>query len=135
MTRSRPLGRECRVDIYEENGSIIMEAELPGVEGSQIQLEVGSDLVSIRARPIESEEPRRYHRQERHLRYFERDIPLPVRIDRENVVAMIRDGVLVVDLGAKDETPAEVPRGIAINSGSVGRERPFRVERVFKVIF
>ena len=38
---------------------------------------------------------------ERHARAFERDIPLPVRIDRDNVVATIRDGVLVVDLGAK----------------------------------
>ena len=134
MVRASRLVRECRVDIYEENGSVILEAELPGIDESQIQLEVDSQQVSIRARPTECGDSRRYHRQERHARSFQREIPLPVRIDRENVIAMIRDGVLLVNFGAKCEAEVEPPQAIAIRSGSTFRRRPLHLERTIEIV-
>ena len=62
------------------------------------------------------------------LRAFERDIPLPARIDRNNVEAVIRNGLLLIDLGAKHETPDEGTRSIPIFSRHTSTERTLNCE-------
>jgi len=130
---SRCIAREWRVDVDERNGMFIMAAELPGIDASQIHVEVDSRCVSIRACPIRRAEPRRYQRRERHSRAFERQIPLPADIIRKNVAATFRNGVLVLDLGQRINKGIDRSRRVAISSHArevlrvEGDERELRV--------
>ncbi len=93
------------VDIYENSDSVVVKAELPGVEKDQISVEVKDGILSLRGeRKFEKEvKEESYHRIERAYGTFQRSFSLPVSVDQENVTAQFRDGVLEVKLPKKEQ--------------------------------
>lgn len=71
-----------QVDLYEVGDEVIVEAEVPGIAPTDIELEVSSDCVRIggrrtrRCRTISPDIPMRSHRRERSLGDFCLEIPL-----------------------------------------------------------
>ena len=119
-TAKMPLSqRECRADVYEDGGAIVVEIDLPGVAAEDIRLKVDSYLVSVQA-SIPEEDSRNYHRRERGAQRFFREIPLPVAVRRDTTTADLRDGVLIVRMryrlqvtGAAEAWRIPVRRGYA----------------------
>lgn len=114
-----PSQRECRADVYEDRGSIVIELDLPGVAAEDIRLKVDSYLVSVHA-SIHEEDTRVYHRRERGVKNFFREIPLPVAVRRDTTMAELRDGVLIIRMrfrlqvaGAAAASRIPVTRGYA----------------------
>lgn len=93
------------VDIYENNDSVVVKAELPGVEKDQISVEVKDGILSLRGeRKFEKEvKEESYHRIERSYGTFQRSFSLPVSVDQEKVTAKFTDGVLEVKLPKKEQ--------------------------------
>ena len=93
------------VDIYETNDSVVVKAELPGVEKDQISVEVKDGILSLRGeRKFEKEvKEESYHRIERSYGNFQRSFSLPVSVDQEKVTARFKDGVLEVKLPKKEQ--------------------------------
>ena len=93
------------VDIYENNDSVVVKAELPGVERDQISVEVKDGILSLRGeRKFEKEvKEESYHRIERLYGTFHRSFTLPSSVDGEKVTARMKDGVLQVDLPKKEQ--------------------------------
>ena len=119
VPRCSARGRECRADVYEDDGAIVVEVDLPGVVAGDIHLQVDSFLVSIRA-SISEADPRHYHRRERGSETIFREVPLPVAVRRDTTTADLRNGVLTVRMRYKlqmagAETPFTIPvrRGYA----------------------
>jgi HSP20 family protein len=102
------------VDVYEEDGRLVLVAELAGVRLEDVRIEVaGSALILRGDRPFERTglPPESCVRMEFGYGPFERTFTLPWPVDSEGVEARLRDGVLTVTM---PPSPAGRGRRIAI---------------------
>ncbi|HKC13129.1 MAG TPA: Hsp20/alpha crystallin family protein [Vicinamibacteria bacterium] len=102
------------VDIYEQNGNIVLKAELPGVDPKDVDVRVENNILTLRGeRKLENEVKREnYHRLERAYGTFTRSFTLPNVVDTEKIKAEYKDGLLRMTLPKKDEAK---PKQISIN--------------------
>ena len=102
------------VDILEQNGNIVLKAELPGVDPKDVEVRVENNTLTLRGeRRFDNETKREnYHRVERSYGTFTRSFSLPNVVDTEKIKAEYRDGVLNVTLPTKEEAK---PKQISIN--------------------
>lgn len=86
------------VNIKEEDGDIVMTADLPGVQKQDIELKADAEGVEISAESTEElkEENEKYLRKERSSRHYRRRIAWPEKVDPETLEASYDDGVLTV---------------------------------------
>jgi len=87
-----------RVDISETNEEIHIEAELPGMDKTNIKLQVkNSTLLLTGERSFEKkEEERTYKRIERMYGSFTRTFPLPQGVDSSKIQAQFENGILKI---------------------------------------
>lgn len=95
------FSRMPSVDIAETDNEVTVSADLPGLEEKDIQVSLENDVLTLKGeRKHEHEEKKKnYHRIERSHGSFQRSIALPEGIDRENVKATFKNGVLNVKIG------------------------------------
>lgn len=96
---------EPAVDIYEADDSIVVKAEIPGVERDQVGVEVKDGTLTLRGeRKFEREvKEENYHRIERSYGSFQRSFTLPSSVDPDKVRATLKNGVLQVTLQKKEQ--------------------------------
>ncbi len=119
FSRSRPQAGEFdggtwtpAVDLFESQDNVILKAELPGVDQSEIELRVDSDRISIKGkrRMKEAITQEHFHRMERAFGPFSRSFTLPTPVDAENVKAEFKSGILVVVLPKRiDKSSKHIP--------------------------
>jgi len=85
------------VDIKDEEGKIVVAADIPGVEKGDITINVKGDMLEITAEKKEEKEEG-YIRRERSYRIFYRSIPLPAEVDKDKAEASLKDGVLKIEM-------------------------------------
>ncbi len=92
------------VDMYEENGELVIKAEMPGVRKEDISVEAGKDFIEIRANMGKEEEKKEknYYKKERLIAQYHRRIDLPFNIDPKNIKARYENGVLEIRVGKKE---------------------------------
>ena len=102
------------VDIYEQDGNIVMKAELPGVDPKAVDIRLENNTLTLRGeRKLDSEVKQdSYHRVERSYGAFSRSFTLPTVVDQGNIKAEFKDGVLKLVLPKREEAK---PRQIQIN--------------------
>ena len=105
------------VKLWNSEKSAILTAELPGVEGRDIDISVQGETVTLRgSRTAEKlKEGEQYHRRERPQGQFVRTLNLPFRIDAERVSAKFNRGVLSLSLPRAE---ADTPRKVAIQGAA-----------------
>jgi HSP20 family protein len=88
------------VDIEEDNDSIMVKAEIPGMSKEDIKVSVQSNILTITGeRKHESETKNKtFHRVERSYGKFSRMITLPTDVDADKVKANYKDGILSITL-------------------------------------
>ncbi|MBF0531342.1 MAG: Hsp20/alpha crystallin family protein [Deltaproteobacteria bacterium] len=96
------------VNLYEDDNALYLTAELAGVSASDLELTAQGDSLTLRGeRKIpETESSINYHRREREGGFFRRVIALPVKIDHDQIKAVVKDGVLVVTMPKAGEAKA-----------------------------
>ena len=104
------------VDIYEQDGNIVMKAELPGVDPKAVDIRLENNTLTLRGeRKLDKEvKEDNYHRVERAYGTFSRSFTLPTVVDQGSIKAEYRDGVLKLTLPKREEAK---PRQIQINVG------------------
>jgi HSP20 family protein len=104
------------VDIYEQDGNIVLKAELPGVDPKDTELRVENNVLTLRGQRKFDHEVKKenYHRVERAYGAFTRSFTLPTVVDTEKIKAEYKDGVLRVVLPKREEAK---PKQISINVG------------------
>jgi HSP20 family protein len=102
-------------DITEDDGHYVVSAELPGMQRSDVSVELHDGVLTIhgekKSEREEKAEKRRY--VERSFGAFHRAFTLPSDVDEAKVEASFKDGVLTVTL-AKCE--ARKPRAIDVKA-------------------
>ena len=104
-----------RVDVREEDAAYILEAELPGVQPSDVSLTTEDDILTISADINTAKQTDRggYLYSERRTGHMERRFSLE-GIRQEDITATSRDGILTVTLPKSQPEPAKAPRRIEI---------------------
>lgn len=87
------------VNVKEEDGEIVMQADMPGVQKEDINLKADEDGIEISAESSEEyqEENEKYFRRETSSRHYRRRIPWPTEVDQESITAKHEDGVLTIE--------------------------------------
>lgn len=88
------------IDIEENNGNLMVRAEIPGMNKENIKVSVKEDMLKISGERKQENETKEktFHRIERSYGKFERIIRLPSEVDADKVKASYKDGVLNVTL-------------------------------------
>ncbi len=86
------------IDMYEENGELVIKAEIPGVKKDNISVEAGKDFIEIQANmEKESDKKKRnYFRRERMISQYYRKIQLPFEVEPKNISARYENGILEI---------------------------------------
>lgn len=93
------------VDIKEEDGNVVVTADLPGVQKEDIDLKADSETLEIAAESSKEvkEENEKYLRQERSAKRYMRTINWPSPVEPDTVSAKYQDGVLRVEAEKSEE--------------------------------
>jgi HSP20 family protein len=104
------------VDIFEDSDKLIVEAELPGMNRDDFEVNVENNVLTLKGeRKFEKKtEGDNYHRVERAYGSFTRQFTLPQSVTAEGATADFENGVLRVALPKREETKA---RKIEITGG------------------
>jgi HSP20 family molecular chaperone IbpA len=85
------------VDIFEDDGGLVVVADLPGVEPGGLDVRVEQGVLTIQGRPQALTAGTPLHR-EFELTGFFRQFQLPEEIDTERIEAQLTQGVLTLRL-------------------------------------
>lgn len=103
-----------RVDIYENKDSLFLLADMPGVDEKTVDIELEKNVLTITGR-VENG-----HVKDAAMMYseyeigdYERVFTLSDRIDRDKIVATVKNGVLRLELPKAEEVK---PKKIAIKA-------------------
>lgn len=115
------------VDIFENKDSIVLEAELPGMNREDFELTIENNVLTLRGerRFEKKDEADNYHRVERAYGSFTRSFTLPQTVSSENANAEYKNGVLRVTLHKREEVKA---RRIEIAGEGASGSQPKTIE-------
>lgn len=106
---SGPIGWSPSVDVEETDTSVVVKADLPGVDAKDVEVTVQNGTLVIRGEKAERREEKgtSFHRVERFDGAFYRSIPLPAEADASGVTATSARGVVTVTVPKKPNAQAK----------------------------
>jgi HSP20 family protein len=101
------------VDIVENEDSLLLTVEIPGVNKEDVKLSVENNVLTISGEKKNNVEVKEddFRRIERSYGSFSRSFNLSSRIDNEKIEARFENGILAVNLPKKEESK---PRQIEV---------------------
>lgn len=115
-------------DVAETDAEFWITAELPGVPLENVQLAMDDDVLTltVEKRPSVDADNRTYHHVERRHGTFSRAFRLPKAVDRDQVQATMKDGVLSVRLPkAEHARPRRIP--VRVGALAAGEAAPRQI--------
>ena len=105
------------VDIYEDEHSVQLKLEVPGIDEKELDVKVENNTLTITGeRKFEKEEKEEnFRRVERRYGSFTRSFTLPSTVSTEDINASYENGVLTIKLAKRAEAK---PKQIKVNVGS-----------------
>jgi len=97
--RWKEAGDFIRVEEFREDGTLVIRADLPGIDpGKDVEVTVSDGMLRIEAerRTEEKREEKGYVRQELRYGSLSRSLPLPAGVTEADVSAAYKDGVLEI---------------------------------------
>ncbi len=93
------------VDVHEDNGNIVVKADLPGVKKENVAVKARENQLMISCKEEGKKEVREenYYRRERKRTGMQRTITLPEEVKSEEAEAEMEDGVLKIRLPKKNK--------------------------------
>lgn len=120
MAWNREFGGELKdgvwqppVDIYEDEHSVVIKAEIPDVDQKDIDIKIENNTLTLRGERKHSSEVKKenYYRVERYFGQFQRSFSLPNSIDQDKVQAACDKGILTITL---PKSAATKPKQISV---------------------
>ena len=98
-----------RIDISEDEKSILIDAEIPGVKKENLKITMQDNILTIEGekKKVSEEKEKNFYREERIYGKFKRSFTLPVEVDSEKVDAKFNDGMLEIKLNKMEPKVAK----------------------------
>lgn len=111
-----PVMRTPRMDIYEDDGNVVAEVELPGVDPKNIEVEVKDNYLRVEAKTKEKKEEKKkgYYRKEMTAGYYKRVVSLPTKVLGEKAEATFEGGILKIVIPKAKPEKEKKKKGIKI---------------------
>jgi len=112
MAWNREFGEELKegvwqppVDIYEDEQSVVIKAEVPDVDQKDIEVRIENNTLTLKGERNHSSEIKKenYYRVERYFGQFQRSFSLPQSINQDKVQATCERGILTITLPKREE--------------------------------
>jgi HSP20 family protein len=102
-------GAQPRLDVTESGDELVVEAELPGVDPSDVDVDLEGDVLTIKGekKVDRDDQSKGYHIVERGQGEFERKVALPFKPDPEGIKASFDNGVLRITMPKPEEAKVE----------------------------
>ena len=93
------------VDIFEKGDSLVIRAEMPGVDRNDIDVRIENGVLMLKGERKHEEDvqERNAYRMERSYGSFTRSFGLPTTVDASKISAHLKDGVLELMLPKAEE--------------------------------
>ena len=106
--------RYPKVDIYDNDESLVITAELPGIDKKDIDIDVKGGILTLKGeRSFDREvKEEKYYCRERTFGKFERVFRIPVDVDPEKISADYKDGILNINIPKPEE---QKPKQITVH--------------------
>jgi HSP20 family protein len=106
------------VDLVETDESLVLRADLPGLEKDDVTIEVKDDVLALSGerRGEHEDKAEGYYRVERAFGRFSRSLTLPQGVEPDSIDAGFTDGVLEIRIPKPEERK---PHRVAIGAGNV----------------
>jgi HSP20 family protein len=93
------------VDISETKDKLVINAELPGLDATDVNVSISGDLLTIKGEKKKEEEEKdeHHHYMGRYYGSFKRSFQLPVNVKTDKIEAAFDKGVLKVTLPKTEE--------------------------------
>jgi HSP20 family protein len=98
-----------RVDEFQDDGTLVIRAELPGIDPDKdVELTISDGMLRIVAERREEEktEEKGYLHHELRCGCFTRTLPLPEGVSEADIKADYKDGILEIRVPAPEPAPA-----------------------------
>ena len=108
--RWREAGELIRVEEFREDGTLVIRADLPGIDPDKdVELTVSHGILHIEAerREEEKREEKGYVRRELRYGSLSRSLPLPEGATEADIAATYKDGVLEIRIPEPKHEPAK----------------------------
>jgi HSP20 family protein len=91
-----------QIEVSEDDGHLIVRADLPGLKKEDVNVEISNGMIMISGERKQEHEDKRkgYYRSERSYGSFSRAIPLPEDAKIDDAKASFNDGVLEITVPA-----------------------------------
>lgn len=105
------------INVYEKEGVVMVEADLPGIKEEDLSIEVGEDRLTLSGNRDEKMEVKEenYFRRETSFGSFSRTIALPTEVDKDKAEAELKNGILTISLPRSAEAKPKLTK-IKVNS-------------------
>ena len=102
------------VDMYDNDDSIVIKAELPGVDKKDVSIDVKDRVLTLKGERNHENEVKEenYYRKERSYGKFQRMFTLPAEVDPDKINAEFKDGLLKIEIPKPEE---HKPKAITIH--------------------
>lgn len=93
------------IDIFEEDGNVMVKAEIPGMRKEDIEVSLTDDTITISGEKKKEEktEKKNYYRLERSYGSFCRSFRLPKEVQTDKAKANFKDGILEIKIPETEE--------------------------------
>ncbi len=110
------VGWDFSADLSETDDKIQVKAELPGLEAKDIDVNLSSDVLTIKGEKREEQEDKGewHYQRERYSGYFQRSFRLPATVRGSEVDAEFKNGVLTINILKSEENKQ---RKVEVKSG------------------
>jgi len=97
------------VDMYDDEKEIVVKAEVPGIDKTDINITVTDNTLIIKGETKKEEETKEedYYYAERTFGSFSRRLELPEKVQESKIKANFKDGILEVHLPKASEAKAK----------------------------
>lgn len=102
---------EPAVDLIDQKDKFVAKVELPGIDQKDVKISLADNSLIIQGEIKKEEETKNedYYYRERAYGNFARSISLPAEIDKDNISAKFKNGILEVVIPKKPEVqPKEI---------------------------
>jgi HSP20 family protein len=128
--QATPIVWSPQIEVERRDGNLVVRADLPGVDPSDVNVEVDDGVLTISGerRDERREERDGSFRTERFYGRFHRAIPLPEGADDSRVEARFENGVLDVTIPVPEQEQRR-PKRVEVKSSNQAKDNAKRVDQ------